>query len=534
MATRSILELIISSKKKGTAPKAVSSDLKKLGGLVQKLGIGMGTVAAGAAAAGVAMKKAFDLGREGAVIAQTTESFGLLLEKVGAAPDLLDDLSEAARGTVNDFDLMTSTATLLAGTSGELATALAASTPELLEIAKAANKLNPALGSTTFLYESLARGIKRSSPLILDNLGLVIKIGDANQKLADRLGKSVDQLTAEQKQLALLNDTMRAGQELIQQVGGDIDAQTDSYDRLTTSIENALNISKAEVSEGLKPLIDTLAEEVVFRGQLFEARSKELITLGENIRLLRLVKDGTLSQEQVLTILNTKIEANRSVLEASSLAMGGWKAGLVEAGEAAGAAADQVERTAVSLGRLTEAEIGREAVGALNEAFEEGRISPEDYETALIDVSTQLLGLSEEQVKGSLALQKLATDFRDSGTDSKGFTTEVKLLSVALNDIPDAIHTEIFVDLKGPGADAFGAGGFQHGGSFTVGGRPGADANLVAFRASRGERVTITPANQSETNVDQSKSLLQGANITINEPLDRAAFFEMMIEALGS
>jgi hypothetical protein len=43
-------------------------------------------------------------------------------------------------------------------------------------------------------------------------------------------------------------------------------------------------------------------------------------------------------------------------------------------------------------------------------------------------------------------------------------------------------------------------GGFQHGGSFTVGGMPGIDQNLVAFRATRGERVTITPASQTITN----------------------------------
>ncbi len=41
------------------------------------------------------------------------------------------------------------------------------------------------------------------------------------------------------------------------------------------------------------------------------------------------------------------------------------------------------------------------------------------------------------------------------------------------------------------------AGPFAHGGSFTVGGSPGVDNNLVAFKASRGERVDITPAGQS-------------------------------------
>ncbi|MDK1046269.1 MAG: hypothetical protein QGM45_11370 [Anaerolineales bacterium] len=43
--------------------------------------------------------------------------------------------------------------------------------------------------------------------------------------------------------------------------------------------------------------------------------------------------------------------------------------------------------------------------------------------------------------------------------------------------------------------------GFQHGGSFIVGGRGGVDQNLVAFNATRGERVTITPTG-GDTNND--------------------------------
>lgn len=39
--------------------------------------------------------------------------------------------------------------------------------------------------------------------------------------------------------------------------------------------------------------------------------------------------------------------------------------------------------------------------------------------------------------------------------------------------------------------------GFQHGGSFSVGGSGGADSQLVAFRATPGERVTVNPPGQS-------------------------------------
>lgn len=48
-----------------------------------------------------------------------------------------------------------------------------------------------------------------------------------------------------------------------------------------------------------------------------------------------------------------------------------------------------------------------------------------------------------------------------------------------------------------PGGGRNGLGPFQGGGSFTVGGSGGPDSQFVGFRASPGERVTVTPAGQA-------------------------------------
>lgn len=226
---------------------------------------GFGSFAKGVAGAGVAlaattiaMKKLFDTAAQGAAIRQQAESFDLLILKSGAVGDVFGELQAASKGTISDFEIMSSTATLLAGASGELATELTQATPELLEIAKAANKLNPALGSTTFLYESLARGVKRASPLILDNLGLVIKVGQANEAMAEKLGKSVGALTAAEKSQAILNETLRAGQVLIDQVGGNTDSATDSFAKMTTAIKNVTDTGKSWLSEFLSPAADVI------------------------------------------------------------------------------------------------------------------------------------------------------------------------------------------------------------------------------------------------------------------------------------
>lgn len=232
----------------------------------------MGTVAAAAMVMGPALKKAFEVGEQGAAVRQTSDSFDLLLEKVGAAPDLLEQLRIASLGTVDDLTLMSATSTLLAGTQGDLATSLANATPELLEIAKAAQKLNPSLGDTTFLYESLATGIKRASPLILDNLGLTIKVGEANEKYAASLGKTVEELTAEEQKMALLNAVLESGQVMIDQVDGSTASATDSFASLRANTDNLTNSMKAYLSVGMAPAVGGLSAWV---GALGSATSAE-------------------------------------------------------------------------------------------------------------------------------------------------------------------------------------------------------------------------------------------------------------------
>ena len=248
--------------------KASSDSMKKLGATALK-------VTGSLAALGFAAKKAFDLAAAGAAIKQTGDSFGFLLQKVGANAHLLDELRAASKGTISDMDLMSSTATLLAGAQGDLASQLATSTPRLLEIAKAAQKLNPALGDTTFLYNSLATGVKRASPMLLDNLGLTIRIGAASEAYAQALGKTVEQLTADEQKQALLNETLRAGAVLIEQAGGTTDSATDSYTQLGATVSNLTDIYKVQIHEALNPIVTLLGKNA--QAALEQVRGMEVL-----------------------------------------------------------------------------------------------------------------------------------------------------------------------------------------------------------------------------------------------------------------
>jgi hypothetical protein len=293
---KSTLEIVLQAtdkasgplKQVGKATEDLGKGSKKSAVNMKELGVAALKVTATLAAFGIAAKKAFDLAAQGAAIQQTGQSFGFLMTKVGASADTLDQLRAVSKGTITDMALMSSTATLLAGAQGELAVELAGATPKLLEIAKAAQKLNPALGDTTFLYDSLATGVKRASPMILDNLGLTIRIGAANEAYAESLGKTVEQLTADEQKQALLNETLRAGAVLIEQAGGTTDSATDSYNQLAAATENLTNVYKVMLHEALAPTIGGLAE-----------KAQNALSVTNAIKALRdAQKEGTITQQQ--------------------------------------------------------------------------------------------------------------------------------------------------------------------------------------------------------------------------------------------
>jgi hypothetical protein len=305
-----IIKTIDQSTKETKEAKAGLDDIVKAAGIA----------AASLAAFGIAAKQAFDLGAEGAALSQLSESFDGLESRLGLQIDLRKELEKAARGTIATSELEASALTLLAGTSGDLEQALGGALPQLLEIAKAANKVNPALGDTSFLFDSLARGIKRSSPLILDNLGLVIKIGEVNETAAEKLGKTVEQLTAEEKQMALLNATIAAGGTLIEQAGGNVDSLTDSYAKLEATVKNTADEMKQSIGDALRPAVDAFNETREAEEILEEALAAGVITQKEyNAESFKLSVSIGANEERMQELTSAIDMQNRGLARADEL-----------------------------------------------------------------------------------------------------------------------------------------------------------------------------------------------------------------------
>lgn len=249
----------------------MSSVKGQLGGVASSLAgfVGVATAAFGAAAVGaIAFQKALEFGDMGAEIGQTRSSFDNLATSLGQGPELLQQLQTATRGTVTEFSLMSSTNTLLIGTSGQLGQALAANAPQLAAIAQAARDVNPALGDTSFLYDSLARGIKRASPLILDNLGIIVKLEEEYRNYASTIGKTAGQLTAEEKSMAVLNATLREGNKIIEQAAQVNTSASTSIDKMQASLEDMGNAAKERAAPAIAGMADAITNMLTPAQQL--------------------------------------------------------------------------------------------------------------------------------------------------------------------------------------------------------------------------------------------------------------------------
>ena len=568
----SILDIIVRQKKEGRAIKQTEKEAKGLGKTIKSLGIGFAAVGGAALAAGALMKKAFDLGREGAVVAQTAESFDLLIDSIGASTDLLEELRVAARGTVDDTQLMSSTMTLLAGASDDLAPALANATPKLLEIAKAANKLNPALGDTTFLYQSIATGVKRAQPLILDNLGLTIKVGAANEAMARQLGKTVEELTAEEKAMAILNDTLRAGEILISQVGGSTDAAGDAYAQLTTELKNASDAGKVWLDEFLRPVIKTMGSNMKAQRLLREQVDLGTISQERYMEIVLEMRRGVIDASEAIEFAEEKMRENTVATEANIAAIDGWQIALLPANQAGHELAETLDDIADSdlspLGQQfadakTKLDLARQAsdnyFGSINtgllsaiagfkeqnafiaagglkvqSAFKEIAaardaflITPDEATQALRDVEQAALAVAVQT--GQISMKDAIAQMRDEYNVS---WREAKSIIQASIDLVDAIpfitekRIEFFVEFTGAPLP-----GGKHGLDMTV--PAGFPNDSFPILASSGERVQITPAGATTNNTSNTNNLFAGSTFVIGNEMDLAQFEDMLREVLG-
>lgn len=230
-----------------------------------KMAGAMSLTTVGALALGAAL---IGLGMRGAAMTGVVQAFDALSQSIGVTSNVfLADLREAARGTVADMALMRQANLALAGAGPQLAEALGkqGGLAGLLEIARVQAR---ATGQDVdYLFNSLVTGVKRSSPLLIDNTGLVLKVGEATDAYAKAIGKAADALTAEERQIALLNATLEAGQHGLDLYGRSALQASEYIARIQTTITNTLDrlaLSVQPIFTLLVAIADTIVSAIAW------------------------------------------------------------------------------------------------------------------------------------------------------------------------------------------------------------------------------------------------------------------------------
>lgn len=169
---------------------------RSLGGVaLAAAGIATAAGAAGLAIGGIVIREAINA----APLYDIQQAFLGITQASGQTADaVLAQWQEASRGTIRATDLMENynLSTQLLGQS---------LTDQVVDVLPLIGRVASATGQDTArLTNDFIRGIGRLSPMILDNLGITVDLSEAYQDYADSLGISVDEMTKEQQQAALL------------------------------------------------------------------------------------------------------------------------------------------------------------------------------------------------------------------------------------------------------------------------------------------------------------------------------------------
>jgi len=200
----------------------------------------------------------------GAQVETLRNSFNAMIADVGATNVSMESLRKATRGTVADIDLLKAANTALS---------MHLPIDQLNDLYESAMIVGNAMGiSTTQAVDDLTLAIGRQSPLILDNLGITVRIAEAQNEYAARLGKTSAQLTEQEKKTAFMTMAIEALNERADVLRGTTGQNQIAQEQWAAAMKNATTAAGEMLAPlgmlgptmaGLMPIIATVATTYV-------------------------------------------------------------------------------------------------------------------------------------------------------------------------------------------------------------------------------------------------------------------------------
>jgi len=244
MATKNI-DIVINAK--DNASKAFDTLWDKIKKNLNTIKIASGAVSAWLVAL---WKKFLDASIENEPL---QKSFERLSESAWiASKDMIDAMRKASQGTVADTQLM-------ASANKAYALGIVNSAEDMATMIEVARLKGQAMWRTMEeALDDITTWLWRWSAQILDNLWIVIKAEEANEKYAQSIWKTVKELTDEEKKQALVNAVIEQGKKELAEAGEVQLTTQEKIARLNATRENTKNT----IGDALIPVFDKLLTKI--------------------------------------------------------------------------------------------------------------------------------------------------------------------------------------------------------------------------------------------------------------------------------
>lgn len=325
-----------------------------------------------------------------------------------AADEFIAKLREVSDSQIANADLILAT---------NRAIALGIRADDLPKLLQTAAQASVKLGvSMTQAFNDITTGVGRASPLILDNLGIVVDSVRVYKSYAEEIGKTVEQLTKMERTQALTNEVIRGGLDTTKKF-------TDAQSELQRSISKgtaALNNIKEATGTVLGGLVQMTVSGVLVAtlgfSLFFEAATKLSRGLVGIIRLVPGLGGVFQSLAEDLKNVDDKTDAfqQRILLMATELGKSGQAlflvgTGLKEVEAKASLAAPAVDRIAEAVKAIAdEAEDATEEIDGLSDGFNRNSVEAREAAAALSLQTEKIRALGVQAFLTSAALESLA------------------------------------------------------------------------------------------------------------------------------
>lgn len=173
-----------------------------------------------------------DVSQAGAQFSRLDNSFQSLSNSFGSnGTAIISAIEGVTQGTLSQ-------STIMQQANNAMLLGVADTADEFETLAKIAVDRGRAMGiSMEYAFESIVKGVGRLSPLILDNLGIVLDADTTYAKFAETIGKTADALTDAEKRQALL---ARLKEEVSDFDSTAVMDGAAAWERFTASVANAV------------------------------------------------------------------------------------------------------------------------------------------------------------------------------------------------------------------------------------------------------------------------------------------------------